>query len=249
MRVVRALVRSVPAAYRHATRRHDQPIDSDRATAQHVAYQAALRSAGFAVEALAGDESLPDGIFVEDTAVIVGERVMMTRSALPGRALERPPIAAALSARGLEVLHMTAGVCDGGDVLLVGGRLFAGISERTDAAGIAALAPLGLPITAIDVPAGVLHLKCVCSPLGDDAILLAEGTLDPAIFRGLQVHAVPFAEQWAANVVALGSRVVMGAGYPVAADRVSRAGYDPILVEVSEIEAGDGSMTCLSLRW
>lgn len=247
MRLV-ALVRGVPASYADATRRDGATIDVTAARFQHAAYVAALEAAGAVVHRLAPEEEQPDSLFVEDTAVIVGGRAVITRSAHPGRAAERASVATALAGHGLEILMMQSGFCDGGDVMVVGGRLFAGRSARTDDAGIASLGALGLPITPVDLPPQVLHLKCVCSPLGDD-VLLAEGTLDPDIFSGLRVHLVPNVEQWASNVVAVGRKAVMGRGFARAASVVANAGYEPILLDSDQIRAGDGAMTCLSLRW
>src|SRR5262249_44140991 len=49
------------------------PIDIDRARSQHRAYQDALRGVGIEVLELPSDPALPDGVFVEDTAVVLDE--------------------------------------------------------------------------------------------------------------------------------------------------------------------------------
>src|SRR5438132_1197065 len=49
------------------------PIDTELALAQHRAYQSALRGAGVRVVELPSDPSLPDGVFVEDAAVVLDE--------------------------------------------------------------------------------------------------------------------------------------------------------------------------------
>jgi dimethylargininase len=57
------------------------PIDISRAQAQHQAYQNALRQAGIRLVELPADPGLPDGVFVEDTAVVVDELAVITRPA------------------------------------------------------------------------------------------------------------------------------------------------------------------------
>src|SRR5262245_51718259 len=59
------------------------PIDFDRALAQHHAYQAALRSAGVRIIELPADASLPDGVFVEDIAVVLDEIAVITSPTPP----------------------------------------------------------------------------------------------------------------------------------------------------------------------
>ena len=50
-----------------------RPIDYRRATAQHRAYEAALRELGCEVRALPAETRLPDSVFVEDIAVVLDE--------------------------------------------------------------------------------------------------------------------------------------------------------------------------------
>ena len=47
------------------------PIDADKAVAQHAAYEAALRRSGFEIVRLPELPHHPDGVFVEDTALIL----------------------------------------------------------------------------------------------------------------------------------------------------------------------------------
>src|SRR5688572_23645780 len=74
-----------------------QPIDTARALAQHRAYRAALRGAGVRVIELPADPSLPDGVFVEDAAVVLDEVAVLTAPRPPARRAEWPADAAALA--------------------------------------------------------------------------------------------------------------------------------------------------------
>jgi len=253
---VRALVRTVPSSYAaSATRAHYEPdsrIDLGRARSQHRAVVAALTELGDEVHWLPAPDEQPDAVFVEDTAVVVGRRALVTRSAHPGRRAEADAVAARLRELGLEVHRQRQGTLDGGDVLRVGEHLFVGRSARSDEAGAAALARVFPTCTvhAVALPEGVLHLKCVASTPGDgQTVVIAAGSLAPEVFVGCRVVTVPRAEAYAANVVGDGHRVVVAAGYPGAAEALSVAGFRPVPVEVGELRKGDGSLTCLSVRW
>jgi hypothetical protein len=62
-----------------------QTIDPDRALAHHRAYQATLRDAGVRSDELPTDAALPDGVFVEDTAVLLDEVAVLTSPTSPSR--------------------------------------------------------------------------------------------------------------------------------------------------------------------
>lgn len=251
-----ALVRPVTASYAAAATRAyyapDEAIDLGRARAQHAAVVQALEALGDRIVWVDAPDAQADAVFVEDTAVVYGGRALRSRSANPARAAEHGPVADALAAEGLEVVPLTAGCLDGGDVLRVGRRVWVGRSTRTDDRGIAGLVAAfpELDVAVVDLPPGSLHLKCVASTPGDGAtVVLAEGTVPASAFTGARVVTVPAAEAYAANLVGDGATVVMAAGHPGAAEAVARAGFAVRTVAVDELRKGDGSITCLSLRW
>ncbi|HEY6176865.1 MAG TPA: hypothetical protein VIX73_20555, partial [Kofleriaceae bacterium] len=152
-------------------------------------------------------------------------------------------------ARWLEVVHMTEpATLDGGDCMRVGDTLYVGRSARTNAAGIAQLAALGLRVVPIDLPPGVLHLKCVCSPLGDGRILLAEQSIPAEVFDA-EVVWVPASETYAANAVAIGAHAVVADGHPRTREALVAAGFTVHAVPTSEVRKADGSLTCQSIMF
>src|SRR2546428_7585321 len=74
-----------------------EPIDIDRALAQHRAYEEALRAIGCEVRRLPHEPDLPDAVFVEDTAVIFDELAVVTR---PGAASRRGEVASVAETLG-----------------------------------------------------------------------------------------------------------------------------------------------------
>lgn len=238
--IVRAIVRDAAAV----------PIDPDRVTRQHAGYVAALRAAGLVIVEIPVAPELPDACFVEDQAVVHRGVTVLCRTGAPSRRAEAPEVAAALDP-GAYLVEEPATI-DGGDVLALGDRVLVGRSARTNEAGIAALrhafAGAGIPVYPVDVPGHELHLKCLCSPLADDLVLVAEGTVDPDAF-GCPVIEVPAEEAYAANAVAVGRTVLVAAGHPETARRVAAAGFEVVAVDTSEIRKADGALTCLSIRY
>jgi dimethylargininase len=263
-----ALTRPVPASFAKAlcATTPDEPIVLERARQQHAAYVAALRDAGVQIEILPAADALPDSCFVEDTAVVAAGVALITRPGAPSRQAEPAATAEALRTRydlayvrepdafgsHADVERIDTDVTlDGGDCMRVGTTIFVGRSARTNAAGIARLAevfePRGMRVVAIDLPAGVLHLKCVCAPLGDDRITLADGSIPRDAFGDVHAVRIPAGESYAANVLALGDRVIVAAGFPRAHEALTRAGLRIVPLVTTEFRKADGALTCLSI--
>jgi dimethylargininase len=246
------IVRGVPLSFASALSAAppDPPIDVARARAQHAGYVAALRRLGADVIELPADEACPDCVFVEDTAVIAGGIALLARPGAASRQAEPAAVHAALAAR-LPVETMEApATLDGGDCARLGRTLYIGRTARTSAAGAArARTVFGrVGVDVIEVPVtGALHLKSVCSPLGDDAVLVADGALPRGTFRGVRELIVPADEAPAANVVVIGRAALVAAGFPRAAQLVADAGFEPVIVDTSEMRKADGALTCLSI--
>ena len=247
---MRALVREIPDSFPDALSAQvpASPIDVVLARSQHAAYVSALATSGATITTVAADVAHPDCVFVEDTAVVIDGVALITQPGAPSRRGETEPIAAAL-ARHVEVVRMTGdATLDGGDCMRVGNTIYVGASARTNSAGIARLTEVfsRLRIVTVWLPANVLHLKCVCTPLGDDRMLLAEGSLAAAAFDA-RVIRVPAEETYAANAVAVGSHVLVAEGFPRTAEALAGAGFTVHAVPASEVRKADGSLTCQSV--
>src|SRR5262249_5259914 len=131
------------------------PIDVGRARAQHRAYQDALRGTGIEVVELPPDPALPDGVFVEDTAVVLDELAVLTAPSPPARREEWPAVAVALRPFRPLVRLPAGAFLEGGDVLRVGRTLYVGQAGRTTEAGLRALeevvGPLGYAVVPVQI--------------------------------------------------------------------------------------------------
>lgn len=248
MSLVRALIRDISPAFADALSAKPQPIDVALARQQHAAYCAALEACGAAIIRVDGDERYPDCCFVEDTAVVIGGRALITRPGAVSRRGEVAAIEEALREAGFDIATMfEPATLDGGDCLRLGSTIYVGKSARTNADGITALAAAfpDLEVIALDLPPDVLHLKCVVSPLDHERVVLAEGTLDRSRFP----HAVmvPAAELYAANCVAFDGHAIVADGFPATRAAIERAGLRVHAVPTSEVRKADGSLTCQSI--
>ncbi len=229
-----------------------QPIDAARAAQQHADYEAALAAAGLIVARLPRLPDHPDGVFVEDTALILGDHAVITRPGAASRVGETESTAARL-AQDLNVHRLGAGHVDGGDVLRIGRTLYVGLSARTDAAGLAALdqavGPLGYRVVAVPVGA-CLHLKSAVTFAGPDGagrpvLLYDPAAIAPECFEGVDPLAVR--EPAAANVLRVGEVLVMAAGCQGTQEVLAARGFTTVALDVSELQKAEAGLTCMSL--
>jgi dimethylargininase len=226
-----------------------QAIDPLRAAGQHAAYEQALRDAGFDLIRLPELADDPDAVFVEDTALLLGEHAVITRPGAPSRAGETDSTAAGLGPY-FAIHHLRDGVLDGGDVLRIGARLYVGQSSRTDAAGTRALADLVATLGFQVVPVELgrcLHLKTAVTFAGQGSVLVNPDWVDPDLFKDTRALAVAGDEPFAANVVRAGDRLLMAAGSPNTAARLRQGGFTVVELDVSELQKAEAGGTCMSL--
>lgn len=231
-----------------------QEIDPRLAAEQHAAYEQALGDAGYELirlPDLAGD---PDAVFVEDTAVLLGDHAVITR---PGTASRRDEVDS--TAQGLEryftIHRMQAGSLDGGDVLRIGKTLYVGQSNRTDDDGTNVLKAIvtELGYTVVPVKLGrCLHLKTAVTFAGHDrggrpTLLANPDWVNTSLFGAIEVVTVADREPFAANVVHAGNRLIMASGSPVTAANLRNRGFTVVEVALTELQKAEAGGTCMSL--
>ncbi len=252
MTMHRALVRRPSPRLAEGLTTHIErvPVDTDLALVQWEGYVAALADAGWDIVEVPPADDCPDGVFVEDSAVMFGSMAVLTRPGAPSRAGEVAGTAAVLARLGHETVAVEApGTLDGGDVLKVGHRAYVGRGGRTNGAAIAQLrahlAPRGWSVTAVPLTKA-LHLKSAVTALPDGTVIGYTPVVDdPAFFP----HYLGMDEEPGAHVVDLGGgRLLVSAAAPRAAAGLRDLGYTPVPVEISEFEKLEGCVTCLSIR-
>jgi dimethylargininase len=221
------------------------PIDQGRAVAQHAAYRALLASLGCELVDVAGDAAHPDCVFIEDTAVVLDDLAVITRPGAESRRGEVDAVASVLTRYRPIVRIEAPGTIDGGDVLVLGERIFVGRTSRTNDEGIAQLRVLtGREVIPIEVR-GALHLKTAVTRVAPDALLVNRAWIDAAPFAGWRMIDVDPSEPFAANALLAGQTIVYPAAFP--RTRARLAGLDVRTVDADELAKAEGGVTCCSL--
>lgn len=223
---------------------------------QHAAYVKALKACGLEVTVLEANEDFPDSTFVEDVAICTRDMVVLTRPGAETRRLEAklPDMWITLERfYGDKIYEIEApGLLDGGDVVMAGDHFYIGLSKRTNQSGAEQLASYleKHGYTAEIVPIlGILHLKGDISYLTNNDVVVTCETAKRPIFAKYNQIVADDDEIYAANCIWLNGKVIVSEGYPKIADKIRQAGYEVILVPMTEYHKITGSLTCLSLRF
>jgi dimethylargininase len=226
------------------------PIDYDLAVQQHEGYCALLRDCGIRIIELTVNSAYPDSTFIEDTAVVVDEIAVMAHMGAESRRGEVPGIESVLAAyRKIDHIQHPA-TLEGGDVLLAGMKVFAGITPRTNEAGVSSLTAILEPFGYRVIPVSVrdcLHLKSACTAIDDDTVLVNSHWVDLDPFKGFRVIIVPEDEPWAANTLRIEKTVCVHAGFTRTIEMLQLLGFQVKTVDISELQKAEAGMTCSSI--
>ncbi|MDQ1472050.1 MAG: dimethylargininase [Bryobacterales bacterium] len=227
-----------------------EPIDFEKARAQHRQYEKCLEALGVQVISLPALESYPDAVFVEDPAIVLDEIAVITTMGCESRRGERESLAEALAAFRPLIRMRNPAKLEGGDVMRIGKDLFVGLSARTDPAGVQQLAeelnPYGYRVTAVELR-DCLHLKSACSFIGDGCLLINRAYLDTEPLRNYRFVDVAPDEPAAANALLVDRTVVMPSAFPATANLLQKAGFRVREVDVTELLKAESGVTCSSL--
>lgn len=228
------------------------PIDIDLARAQHEEYVRALKSVGCGcnVVELPAEPDLPDSVFVEDTAFLLPEVAVITRPGADSRKPEVPSIIRALAPLKKLVYLREPATLDGGDVLVLGKRIYIGLSTRSNRDAIDQLNTLlneyGYSVTGVQLH-DCLHLKTAVSRVDDNTLLINKNWLDIHHFEDFKWIEVHPDEPLAANCLPVGESIIYPTAFPKTRARLEEAGYRVLTVDVSELAKAEGAVTCCSL--
>ena len=226
------------------------PIDMNVARTQHEAYVHALRKLGCQVVELPEEPNLPDSVFVEDTAFILPEVAVITRPGADSRKPEVESIIPALSPyRPLLRVNEPASV-DGGDVLVIGKKIFIGLSTRSNQEAVSQLnvllAPFGYTVHGVEMT-DCLHLKTAVTRVDDTTLLINPNWVDPSNFHGFDLIEIDASEPFAANCLPVRGKIIYPTTFPNTRKRLEEHGFQIAEVDLSELAKAEGAVTCCSL--
>lgn len=227
-----------------------EPIDLERARAQHREYEKLLAELDCKLTQLPAEPELPDSVFVEDAAVVLDELAVITRPGAESRRSETVSVADALQPYRKLFYIKPPGTLDGGDVLRIGKTLYVGLSKRSNREGIEQLhdilLPFGYVINGVKLR-DCLHLKSAVTQVAENTLLINQAWTDTAVFQGFQLIEVAPSEPFAANALRVGDTVVYPAAFPETRQRLEKQGIRIRTVDASELAKAEGGVTCCSL--
>lgn len=225
-------------------------IDLSRARQQHEAYEVLLATLGARVLPLPPEPDLPDSMFVEDPALVLDEIAIILPMGTESRRREGVSLEKELSKHRTLAHVLLPGTLEGGDVLRIGGKLFVGLTRRSNAEGLRQLAeivkPHGYEVVPVPVT-GCLHLKSAVTCIAENTLLANRTWFDTTPFTGYDWIDVDPSEPDAANALALGGTVILPASFPRTRGRIGSLDYPVTTVDISELQKAEAGLTCSSL--
>ena len=227
-----------------------QPIDLATAVRQHESYERCLTELGCRVCRVPRGREHADGVFIEDTAVVLDELAVITRPGAMSRRVETAAVAEVLRPHRPLVGIEPPGTLDGGDVLRVGRSVYVGLSSRSNPDGIRQLAghlaPFGYSVCMVEM-AGALHLKSAVTEVAERTLLINQEWVRPESFPGLELIPVDPAEPFGGNALRIGGSVIYPSAFPRTRTALEARGIAVRTVDASELAKAEGGVTCCSL--
>ncbi|GAA1945612.1 dimethylargininase [Amycolatopsis minnesotensis] len=241
-----------------------QPVDADLAMAQWTELRDTYRRLGHTVEEITPRPGLPDMVFAANSGTVIDGRVLGSRFRAPQRSAEAEHFRRWFVEHGYRDLTMPTKINEAeGDFAWTGGLLLAGTGFRTDpAAHGEAQEVLGVPVVSLRLtdpryyhldtalfvlaeatdtaPAQIAYYPDAFSP-GTRRVL---ARLFPDAVLGDEADASCFG----LNAVSDGRNVVLPLEAVSLADRLAARGYEPVLLDISELRKAGGGPKCCTLE-
>lgn len=227
--------------------------DFELALEQHSRYIDALEQCGLEVTVMSADENYPDGLFIEDAALVMSGCAVATRPGALARRGEVDKVASELQSfyDKVEVIE-APGTLDAGDIMMVGQHFYIGLSERSNQAGaeqlIEILKTYGYSGSTVAF-SEALHLKSSVSYLENNLLVITGELCTKPEFANFDHIEIDADEAYAANCVWINNHVLVATGYPKTSKAIADLGFQVIELDVSEFRKLDGGLSCLSLRY
>jgi len=235
----------------------DNPVDTAVAVAQWEHLRDTYLRLGHVIDLVAPVPGLPDMVYAANGGLILNGTAVVARFKYPQRQHESIAYADWMRSQGytpVQTQHVNEGQ---GDLLPVGETILAGTGFRTDPRAHAEIAEIfGRPVVSLQlVDPRFYHLDTALSVLDDATIAYyppaftesSRAQLETLFPDAIVVESAD-AYVFGLNVVSDGRHVVYPAAAVGFAEQLTRAGFEPIGVEMSELLKGGGSVKCCTLE-
>jgi N-dimethylarginine dimethylaminohydrolase len=240
----------------------DVPVDVDLALRQWTELKRVYEALGHRVDVIDPQPGLPDMVFAANSGTVVDGRVLGARFRAPQREAEAEHYRRWFVEQGYRNVVMPAAINEAeGDFAWTGRLLLAGTGFRTDPAAHAeAQEVLGVPVVSLNlVDPRYYHLDTALFVLDDSpvtpAIAYYPAAFSPGsrrVLRRLFPDAVIATDADAAclglNGVSDGRHVVLPVEATHLAEQLADRGYQPVMVDISELRKAGGGPKCCTME-
>lgn len=238
---------------------HQKP-DYDLAVEEYKKYAETLKEMGVEDVLIApADDALADSVFVEDSYVVISDKVIIQLN--PGaESRKQEPASLARFLPDNPPLKKLSNqfTIDGGDILKDGKNIYIGLSTRTQQGAIDEIRDIvkeyGYEVHAIPVPKEILHLKSGMTKVKSKNFVI-QSIFEDELKKlqlgddAIKYFIVPENENHAANVLALNGKIMMPTDCPETKQYISQfyQAEDIYEVDTNQARLVDGALTCSSL--
>ena len=240
------------------TQKHflNENIDQEKAMEQHKKFIQTLHYYGADVIQLPPIKKFPEQVFTRDIGFTIGDTVYVSHMGTEMRSGEETVLVDWLNEMGINHDKIDTHAIEGSDVIIDGSTIWVGISQRTTVEAIAELQQK-LPthdVIAVPFDSQYLHLDCLFNVISSTEALIYLKAFSKETIEQFSSHysliEVNEDEQFTMgpNVLSLGDKNVLSLPVNIEVnERLRKAGYHVIELDISEIIKFGGSFRCCSL--
>jgi N-dimethylarginine dimethylaminohydrolase len=241
-----------------------RPVSAERAIEQWTELRDTYRRLGHTVEEIDAQPGLPDMVFAANSGTVIDGRVLGSRFRAPQRAAEAEHFRRWFTEHGYREITMPDKINEAeGDFAWTGRLLLAGTGFRTDPAAHAeAQETLGVPVVSLKlVDPRYYHLDTALFVLAEatdttpaqiayypDAFSAGSRRVLARLFPDAVLATAADAACFGLNGVSDGRNVVLPLEATALAERLVARGYEPVLVDISELRKAGGGPKCCTLE-
>ncbi|MCM2979311.1 arginine deiminase family protein [Niallia circulans] len=231
-------------------------IDKKLAVKQHEMFIETLQKNGVEIILLPAEEKYHEQVFTRDIGFTLGSQIFVAEMARDARHGEERVLIDYLKKKEITYTDIKGNFIEGGDVIIDGKTIFAGISQRTNEAAIRHLQTLMPSYDVIAVPFTdtYLHLDCVFNILSPTEGLIFPGEFHKEKEKLLRerfdfIHvSAKEQETLGTNVLSIGNKKVISLPMNEGVNKeLQKRGYEVLEVDFSEIIKSGGSFRCCSM--